>query len=206
VNLSGATAGIGGTPVPVGSRQKEVRETTTVRDFVQRGSRAATPRSGLPQGRRTDREGRAERLFELAKSRGVIDNAVIRQDLMRYHTNQQVSRLNMLRSRGAAAVGNRPGPEGSVGKLLRSRITRGNRDLGPTILGAHALLWDDPHSPDDGQSVRATLSAPSSSIAGGTDEVQANIIGERVLGLPKEPSVDADVPFKELRVGTQRAT
>ena len=203
VNLSGATAGIGGTPVPVGSRSREIRETTTVRDFVQRGGRTATTQ--VPQARRTDREGKAERLFELAKSLGVDDHQVIRQELMRYYSNQQVSRLNMLRSKGAAAAGNRPGPEGSIGKLLRSRITRGNRDLGPAILGAHGMLWDDPHSPDDGQSVRATLSAPSSSIAGGTDEVQANIIGERVLGLPKEPSADTDVPFKELKVGTQRS-
>ena len=54
------------------------------------------------------------------------------------------------------------------------------------------------------QWARGILTAFQANIAGGTDEIQKNIIGDRVLGLPREPAVDRDVPFNELRVGTQR--
>jgi hypothetical protein len=60
-------------------------------------------------------------------------------------------------------------------------------------------------APLGGEVQNVALSAHAISIAGGTNEVQRNIIGERVLGLPKEPQVDRDVPFRELRVGTQRS-
>jgi alkylation response protein AidB-like acyl-CoA dehydrogenase len=70
------------------------------------------------------------------------------------------------------------------------------------VLGAHGLLVGD-DTPGHGRLQRATLSSPAVSIAGGTDSIQRNIIGERVLGLPKEPRVDTGVPFRELKVGTQ---
>jgi hypothetical protein len=66
------------------------------------------------------------------------------------------------------------------------------------------VAWaPDDHGGGD-QIARAVLSAPAIGIAGGTNEVQRNIIGERVLGLPKEPAADKGVPFKDLLVGTQR--
>ena len=68
------------------------------------------------------------------------------------------------------------------------------------IAGAGGQAWEDAR---DARWALGVLSAPASRIAGGTDEVQRNIIGERVLGLPKEPQVDREIPFKELKVGTQ---
>jgi alkylation response protein AidB-like acyl-CoA dehydrogenase len=87
-----------------------------------------------------------------------------------------------------------------------SRITRLSRDLGLEILGPHGMLMG-PDTPGGGVAQELALFAPAVSIYGGSDEVQKNIIGERVLGLPKEPDADRvkTMPFRELKVGTQRA-
>jgi len=101
------------------------------------------------------------------------------------------------------AAGKSPGPTSSTTKLFRSNLVRLNRDLGPEIVGAYGMLAGD-DAPHGGAVTRATLQAPADSIAGGTDEVQHNIIGERVLGLPREPDTDRDIPYRDLKVGTQR--
>jgi len=71
------------------------------------------------------------------------------------------------------------------------------------VLGAQGML-DSPDTPGGGEIQFRALSSASASIAGGTDEIQRGIVGERVLGLPKEPRTDQDVPFKDLTIGTQR--
>jgi alkylation response protein AidB-like acyl-CoA dehydrogenase len=71
------------------------------------------------------------------------------------------------------------------------------------VIGAQGLL-NSPDTPGGGEIQQRALSSPSASIAGGTDEIQRGIVGERVLGLPKEPRTDRDVPFRDLTIGTQR--
>jgi alkylation response protein AidB-like acyl-CoA dehydrogenase len=91
----------------------------------------------------------------------------------------------------------------STGKLVQSALGRQARDLALEIQGPHGMLMGD-DAPEHGRFQVMGLRVQASSIAGGTDEVQRNVIGERVLGLPREPQVDREVPFKDLAVGTQR--
>jgi alkylation response protein AidB-like acyl-CoA dehydrogenase len=139
----------------------------------------------------------------LVRQPGANRTDPLRQQVTRYYVQSRVNAMTQQRARAAAAAGKGAGPASSITKLARSVATRMNRDLGPAILGASGMLAG-PEAPMGGAVAHATLGAPATSIAGGTDEIQHNIIGERVLGLPREPQVDRDVPFKDLKVGTIR--
>jgi alkylation response protein AidB-like acyl-CoA dehydrogenase len=132
----------------------------------------------------------SERLIDLARSRGV--DAAIRERVLSSHVASQVARLTMRRARDALRAGRTPGPEGSGTKLRGSSVFKATADAALAVLGASAAL--DPT--DEWQTF--FLTAPSISIRGGTDEIQRNIVGERVLGLPAEPRVDVDRPWDEI--------
>jgi alkylation response protein AidB-like acyl-CoA dehydrogenase len=140
---------------------------------------------------------------ELAREHGRDRDPVVRQKLVKYYLISETHRMNTLRARAAAQAGKRPGPEVSLGKLYSSKLAHGARDLTLGIEGAAGMLWGE-DAPHNGRFQQTGMRAHGSSIAGGSDEIQRNIIGERVLGLPKEPQVDRDVPFRDLKVGTQR--
>jgi alkylation response protein AidB-like acyl-CoA dehydrogenase len=89
----------------------------------------------------------------------------------------------------------------STTKLAISQLCTFSRDLAFSILGADATLWED--GPYGGDLVTVGLASFGTRIGGGTDEIQRNVIGERALGLPREPSMDKDVAYRDLRVGTQ---
>ncbi len=133
-----------------------------------------------------------ERLVALARERGIADAPVVRDALSRLIIDVRVMSYTARRARDSARAG-RPGPEGSGMKLRGSKMFRDYTELALRILGADATC--DPH----GELQTLFLTAPSLSIRGGTDEIQRNIVGERVLGLPAEPRVDRDQPFDQLQ-------
>ena len=163
-------------------------------DLAERTSRAGVQPAAF---------GRAfELLAGLADKLGRADDPVVRQRLAELYTLNEVGRMTALRVKAARSTGRGPGPEANTAKLLMSRIARLARDLGPEVLGPEGLLVG-PDTAGGGVAQELTLFAPAPSIYGGTDEIQKNIIGERVLGLPKEPGPDKHTPFRDLKVGTQ---
>jgi alkylation response protein AidB-like acyl-CoA dehydrogenase len=131
--------------------------------------------------------GRADVLIEAARRAGRNQDPVLRQELADLHIREEVLRYVALRVRAAVDAGRAPGPEGSVAKLAGSELVKRAAAVAGRIDGARLVAWadDDDHAR---KSVGAVLSAPSLSIAGGTSEIQRNIIAERVLGLPKDRS------------------
>ena len=132
------------------------------------------------------RAGRVDLVLPQMRDRGLVGDAVLRQDAMRLISMQRIAGWTAERARVARALGKPPGAEGSVGKLAMSSIARLAADLHGRIAGADALLTG-PDSVLGGVVAEVLVSVPGQSIAGGTDEIQHNILGERILGLPREP-------------------
>jgi alkylation response protein AidB-like acyl-CoA dehydrogenase len=127
-----------------------------------------------------------DELIDLARRRGVNADPQLRQDIARLYSLVTIADWQMR----AMQVGIAPGA-GNIAKLRNSEIVRQARDVGCRILGADAMLGE-------GMVHDLTLMSPAPSIYGGSDQVQRNIIGERVLGLPKEPGPPKETPFRAL--------
>lgn len=144
--------------------------------------------SGLANGKR---------FIETVRHMRLANDKVIRDELARLYVGFQVAKLSNQRALDKIKAGQAPGPEMSIAKMalchnMRATSNFVSRVLGPKLIadtgewGTYA--WS-----------QYVLGEPAMHIAGGSDEVLRNIVGERVLGLPKEPGIDTTSPFRELR-------
>ena len=140
-------------------------------------------------------------LLALAQENGKVENPVVRDQLMRLYAMETTKAMVALRSRAEVKAGKAPGPAGSLGKLLGSEIAWRYREIAQSIAGPSTIAWEEGAASE--RVAKTVLNSFQAGIAGGTDEIQRNIIGDRVLGLPRDTSVDKGVPFNELKVGTQ---
>jgi alkylation response protein AidB-like acyl-CoA dehydrogenase len=135
---------------------------------------------------------------------------VRRDALVDLWIESEIVRLTMLRAEQSRDQGT-PGPEGSIGRLMVSEHQQRAFDLIVDLLGPEGMLISDYEmrrpdvigetalGPDDKVDLqKGFLTTRGSTIGGGTTEISRNILGERVLGLPKEPAVDRDVPWSSL--------
>jgi alkylation response protein AidB-like acyl-CoA dehydrogenase len=135
-------------------------------------------------------------LIQMARHFGNVGDAGIRARLVDCYIRSRVLQFLGFRAQTALSKGLPPGPETSVMKLAFSQLGVRCADLAVSIEGVAGLLYGE-DAPAHGAWQQTFLSSPSLRIAAGTDEVQRNIIGERVLGLPGEPRLDKDTPFRQ---------
>ena len=133
------------------------------------------------------RAGRPKMVATEAQRLGREMESLIRQQTAGIEELQRTSRWTNQRARAARVAGKPPGPEGSVAKLNMSVTARASHGAHTSIAGAYGMLTGA-EGPANGLIAEVLVSTPAQSIAGGTDEIQKNILGERVLGLPKDPS------------------
>ena len=135
-------------------------------------------------------------LTKLAATLGRGGDQGLTRALAGLYARERASGLFGQLLREEAMAGRDPGPRGSEAKLAGAVLGLHAADVALEVLGPDAAGTTN----EDAKSViTAIIGVPSSSIAGGSNEIQRNIIGERVLGLPKDPGVDRSIPFNQLR-------
>ncbi|HUK62788.1 MAG TPA: acyl-CoA dehydrogenase family protein, partial [Dongiaceae bacterium] len=159
--------------------------------------RAETAQIMAPYTWYPQRAGRADLIVERAQATGKNRDPVVRQEIAKLVSLARATEWTAKRARAARMAGRPPGPEGSLGKLYASEIARACNRVHTLIHGSDALL-SGPESPVEGVIAEILVSTPAVSIAGGTDEIQRNIVSERVLGLPKEPDLVSQKPFRDV--------
>ena len=121
----------------------------------------------------------------IGETEGVIDDAIIRDEIVQAEMDTRAFGLTVQRTSAAAKAGQQPGPESSMFKVYGTELNKRRNELMVRIAGPQALGWEGPgFEEDELQLTRDWLRSRGNSIEGGTSEVQLNIIAKRVLGLP----------------------
>lgn len=183
---------LGGVNRSFGGVQDE-RKGRVYEEYAQELLIANEPYTWYPQ-----RQGRVDLILSRAKETGAIKDPLIRQEIARLMCLYKGAAL----ASGVAEAKRRTGsnelvPAGSIGKLAASQIARQAAHVHTLISGADAMRAG-PESAEAGMIAEVLVSVPAISIAGGTDEIQRNIISERVLDMPKEARSDTG-PFRDIR-------
>jgi 3-oxochol-4-en-24-oyl-CoA dehydrogenase len=142
----------------------------------------------------------AEDLLDLVRANGGVDDPLVRQRLAQLHIESELLRLIRLRTVTAAIKGRQPGPEASIRKVMADEHGQHIMELAKGLAGAHGVRADvGPFGGEPDMWTHGYLFAPALTIGGGTGDVQRNIIGERVLGLPHDVDAEQGLTWAEAR-------
>ncbi len=133
--------------------------------------------------------------------RPALEDAAVRARIADWYVQEAGLKYTGYRTLTALSRGALPGPENSIGKLVGAPKMQAMSSYLMDLLGASGAIADEALAVKAGIIQRAYMGAPGLRIAGGTDEIMANIIAERVLGLPQEPRLDKGIPFNEVPTG-----
>ena len=144
-------------------------------------------------------------LFTFARERGRTDDPMLRQKLARLHSLTRIGELNGQRMKETAARGRDIPGFPNMAKNQQTITMKLVAEVALDILGPDGLLWGD-DGVEGGKYAEQFNFVRCMSIAGGSDEINKNVIGERALGLPREPDANKGLPYREVLARTKAAT
>jgi alkylation response protein AidB-like acyl-CoA dehydrogenase len=128
-----------------------------------------------------------QRLLDRARATGRAGDPRLRQSLMRAYSEDRIRAWTNQRVRATIGAGGTPGPAASVGKVHQGALNQRMQLLAHDLLGPHGQAWAGDWLDDMPYELRGMMRSRANTIEGGTTEVNKNVIGEKVLGLPREP-------------------